>query len=145
MLRIVEVPYGSTFYEQFKALRDAVLRRPLGMSLSEADVAGEAKMIHLAALEGEVLLGGVILKPLTADRLRLRQMVVTPAAQRRGIGRQLVQAAEAIAHARGARAIELHARAYASDFYAKLGYRIEGPQFMEVNISHFKMIRTLVD
>jgi predicted GNAT family N-acyltransferase len=145
MLRIVEVPYGSAFYGQFKALRDAVLRHPLGMSLSEADVAGESQMIHVAALEDEVLVGGVILKPLSVDRFKLRQMVVKPEAHRRGIGRQLVQAAEAIARARGVRTVELHARANACDFYAKLGYRIEGPQFMEVGISHFKMIRTLAD
>ncbi|HEX9139325.1 MAG TPA: GNAT family N-acetyltransferase [Steroidobacteraceae bacterium] len=145
MLSIVEVPYASAFYEQFKALRDDVLRRPLGLRLSEADVAGEAEMIHVAALEGDVLLGGLILKPLAADRFKLRQMVVTPAAQRRGIGRQLVQTAEAIARARGIRTVELHARALACDFYAKLGYRIEGPLFLEVNISHFKMVRTLAD
>jgi GNAT superfamily N-acetyltransferase len=145
MLRIVEVPFGSAFYEQLKALRDTVLRRPLGLMLSEADVAGEAQMIHVAALEDEVLLGGVILKPLSVDRLKLRQMVVAPEAQRRGIGRQLVKAAEAIAQARGVRTVELHSRAYACDFYAKLGYRIEGSQFIEVNISHFKMVRTLAD
>jgi len=115
----------------------------MGMSLSEADVAGEAQMIHVAALEDEVLLGGLILKPLSLDRFKLRQMVVTPAAQRRGIGRQLVRAAEAIARARGIRTVELHARAYACEFYATLGYRIEGPQFLEVGISHFKMVRTL--
>jgi predicted GNAT family N-acyltransferase len=106
---------------------------------------GEAQMIHVAALEDEVLLGGVILKPLSVDRLKLRQMVVSPAAQRRGIGRKLVEAAEAIAQARGVRTIELHSRAYACDFYAKLGYRIEGSQFLEVGISHFKMVRTLAD
>src|SRR5271170_3254136 len=145
MLRIVEVPYGSAFYEQFKALRDTVLRHPLGMSLSEADVAGEDQMIHVAALEEEVLLGGVILKLLSVDRLKLRQMAVTPEAQRRGIGRQLVKAAEAIAQARGIRTVELHSRAFACDFYAKLGYRIEGSQFTEVSISHFRMVRALAD
>ena len=53
--------------------------------------------------------------------------------------------AEAIAQTRGIRTIELHSRAYACDFYARLGYRIEGSQFIEVNISHFKMVRTLAD
>lgn len=126
-------------------LREEVLRRPLGLSLKDEDLSGEVQEITLAALEGEEVIGCVLLKPLADGWIKLRQMAVAEKMQGRNIGRALVRAAERIALEKGYIRIELHARDVAAGFYRKLGYRQEGEMFTEVNIPHLKMVKELTE
>ncbi len=140
---IQEVPYGSPLYELSKAFREEVLRRPLGLTLTPEEVEGEAQQIHIAAVEAGLILGTVVLKPSTATLVKLRQMAVAPSLHGTGVGRQLVQHAEAVALARGFETIEMNARASVKGFYEKLGYRSIGEDFLEVTIPHTKMKKLL--
>lgn len=140
-----EIPFGSALYEASKAFRDEILRRPLGLSLSAQDVEGEELQVHIAALEAGAIVGTVVLKPLSADVMKLRQMAVAPDRSKRGLGRQLVRFAEALARARGAKTIEMSARRSAQGFYERLGYRTEGDEFIEVTVPTIKMVRSLLD
>ena len=47
------------------------------------------------------------------------------------------------ARATGIKKIEFHARKTAVKFYQKLGYHLEGEEFLEVGIPHFKMEKNL--
>lgn len=138
--RIMPEDAAST---QVWELREAVLRRPLGLSLKDEDLSSEVQEITLAALEGEEVIGCVLLRPLESGWIKLRQMAVAEKMQGRNVGRALVQAAEQTAFANGYTHIELHARDVAAGFYRKLGYREEGPMFTEVNIPHLKMVKAL--
>lgn len=124
-------------------LREDILRRPLGLSLKDEDLSGEVQEITLAALEGDEVVGCVLLKPLADGWIKLRQMAVAEKMQGRNIGRALVQAAEQTARELGYTHIELHARDVAAGFYRKLGYQQEGELFTEVNIPHLKMVKAL--
>ncbi|HEX7690957.1 MAG TPA: GNAT family N-acetyltransferase, partial [Sediminibacterium sp.] len=75
--------------------------------------------------------------------VRLRQMAVTANLQGKGIGRALMSFAENIARDRGYRRLTMHARKTAIGFYEKNGYRICGPEFVEVTIPHFEMEKEL--
>jgi GNAT superfamily N-acetyltransferase len=62
--------------------------------------------------------------------LYLNRLAVLPAEQRRGLGRACMALVEALAHARGARAVRLDAIAGHAPllaFYMDLGYRDAGP------------------
>ncbi len=150
-VEITEVLFGSALYEQSKQFRDLVLRRPIGLTLSAQDVAGEENQIHIVALTaGETkdgrdrsIIGCVLLKPLTSDLIKLRQMAVGPQAQGAGLGRKLVRFAEALAQARGYKEIELNARVSAQVFYEKLGYEVCGEPFVEVTLPTILMTRAL--
>jgi hypothetical protein len=73
---LVETPYGSGLYCQALALREAVLRQPLGLSLTEDELADDALRRHFCAtLQGEVV-GSVSLRPLDSGTVQLRQMAV---------------------------------------------------------------------
>ena len=76
VVTVREIPFGSADYEASKRLRETVLRHPLGLALSAADLEGEAAQIHVAAFEADRLVGSVTLKPLDADKVKLRQMAV---------------------------------------------------------------------
>ena len=142
---IQEVAYGSALYEQIKALRDETLRRPLGLVLTDADVAGEEHEILIAAVADGAVVGSVQLKPVSPLAIKLRQMTVAERLRGTGLGRRLVLFAEDVAAARGHRLIELNARADALGFYERLGYRAAGEPFLEVGLPHRHMSRRLPD
>ena len=137
------VAHGSGDYRACVELRNAVLRRPLGMSLSPDQLAGEAGDLHLAYRLGEAVVACAVLSPLDGARVRLRQMAVAPAHRNQGIGTRLLAFAESTARGRGFRECLLHAREGAVGFYARQGYRAVGPPFVEVTLAHRLMRKPL--
>lgn len=138
-LRIEIVPHGSAQYEASVALRDRVLRQPLGLQFSQEELAKEHDQIHvIASVDGE-LIGVLVLVPLPPKTYKMRQVAVSPEWQGKGIGTRLVSFAEEFAIRKGICRIELHARKEAVQFYTDLAYSTIGDEFVEVGIPHFKM------
>jgi GNAT superfamily N-acetyltransferase len=142
-IELREVAFGSDAYREACELRDLVLRRPLGLSLSAEDVAGEAEQFHLVAFDEAGLAGCLVLVPGENAEIKMRQVAVAERAQRRGVGRALVARAEVLGRERGFRLMTLHARRGAVPFYERAGYVVTGPEFVEVTIPHFKMTKAL--
>tara|TARA_B100001057_G_C22017116_1_gene632080 strand:- start:39 stop:464 length:426 start_codon:yes stop_codon:yes gene_type:complete len=137
------VEHGSREYEETVALRDEVLRKPLGLSYDPAELAREKDSFHLALREGTELVTCLVLKPLDERCIKMRQLAVGEIAQGKGFGRQLVNYAHSFAKDRGYAEIVLHARETARGFYEKLGYEAEGDSFTEVGLPHFAMRKKL--
>lgn len=139
MLPYVEikiVDFGTKLYEKMKTFRRATLRTPLGLHLSENDLAGEEKQIHIAAFDSNnVIVGTVLLKPLDDKYLVLRQMAVATSLQKLGLGRKLVRFAERVAADRKFTLIEMSARISAQEFYKKLGYAAVGHPYYEERVA----------
>ncbi len=142
-IEIREVSFGSDAYREACELRDLVLRRPLGLSLSPEDVAGEDRQYHHLAHDASGVVGCLLLAPGEDGELKMRQVAIAERAQRRGIGGALVARAEALGRERGFRLMTLHARRGAVPFYERAGYAVEGPEFIEVTIPHSKMTKRL--
>jgi ribosomal protein S18 acetylase RimI-like enzyme len=140
---IREVAFGSAEYQQTLALREDVLRRPLGLDLSREDRAGEERQWHLIAIRKQLLVGCLVLVPLPGAAVQMRQVAVVPEAQRAGIGTALVAYAEELARSRKRTSMLLHARLEAVPFYRRLGYVLEGDEFLEVTIPHRAMRKAL--
>jgi GNAT superfamily N-acetyltransferase len=141
---IAIVAFGTPLYEHTKMFREAMLRQPLGLRWSAQDLIGEESQIHIAALAlSGAVVGTVLLKPLSEDAVKLRQMAVSREMQGIGLGKKLVLFAESAAKDRGFQRIELHARISAQAFYQKLGYRIEGAAFTEVTVPTILMKKAL--
>ncbi len=77
---------------------------------------------------------------LRLDRLPVKagRIAVHPDCQRRGIGRGLMAAIDSELAGRPA---ELHAQAHLEGWYAGLGWRREGANFVEAGIEHVRMVR----
>jgi ribosomal protein S18 acetylase RimI-like enzyme len=140
-LKIIE--HGSPEYRQMVKLRDDILRRPLGLTFTSDELEEERDNILIAAFEDEQILGCCMLVEEQPGTVRLRQMAVLNNLQGKGIGRALMTFAENIARDRGYRILRMHARANATGFYEKVGYRIQGEQFEEVTIPHYVMEKEL--
>ncbi len=142
-LELREIRHGSPEYEEGKKLRQRVLRDPLGITLSDAELAEEATARHLAAFEGARLVGYLILYDQGNGAVRMRQVAVDFDRQRSGVGKALVRRSEELARANGYRTMVLHAREVAVPFYLALGYEIFDEPFVEVTIPHRKMRKRL--
>jgi GNAT superfamily N-acetyltransferase len=140
-LKIIE--FGSPSYQKMVDLRFQILRNPLGLTFSQADLDKEKDDILIGFFEEDNLEGCCILTPDNKTEIRLRQMAVISGLQHRGIGRAIMNFAENVARDRGYKVLHMHARKTAVGFYQKLGYEIIGEEFEEVTIPHFEMQKAL--
>lgn len=124
--QIRRIAYASPEYQDALALRERILRRPIGLNLYAEDLSGEAGDIHLGAFDSGALVGVLVLTHIDAQHVRMRQVAVDERRQRCGIGLKLVAAAERVAREEGYTLMTLHARETAVGFYEKLGYTAEG-------------------
>lgn len=67
------------------------------------------------------------------------RMAVQKAWRLRGVGAALLQTVIAAARTQNLRELYLHAQNHAIDFYARHGFEVEGPEFMDAGIPHRTM------
>jgi GNAT superfamily N-acetyltransferase len=141
MLRISTIAHRSQAYEEAVGLRAAVLRHPLGLDFTPQELDDEAASHHIVAVDDDdgSCVGCLVLLPIDAEVMRMRQVAVRPDRQRQQIGTALVDFAEQSARALGYREIVAHVRESAIPFYARLGYERRGARFVEVTLPHFLM------
>ena len=137
------IGHGSAAYDEMVKLRDEVLRKPLGLVFAPDFLEREKQDTLLGCYAGERIVGCCILTATAPHEPQLRQMAVAADCQKKGVGRVLIEFAEAVARARGAKRMFMHARKSAAGFYEKLGYKICGPEFTEVSLPHFEMDKKL--
>lgn len=137
-------PVPPALYAGEKRLRDAVLRKPLGMALGEMDTATDAEQVHFLVLEGGEVIACALGVRHGPDAFQIRQMAVSSEWQGKGVGASLLKCAEEwIKEQHGATLAWLNARHYAVAFYEKCGYRITSDAFVEVGMPHFRMEKAL--
>lgn len=137
VIRLVE--FQSPEYQETVALRDKILRQPLGLSFSQEELDGEGNQFHVAAFIDDRIVGCMSLLPIDEKHLKMRQVAVDNEQQGQGIGTRLVSYAEEFAIKKGFCCIELHARKVSKQFYDDLAYSTISDEFTEVGIPHYKM------
>lgn len=142
-LREAQAPFGSDLYRQCVALREAVLRKPLGLTVSEDERADDRIRQHFCAIDDGTVVACLSLKPLDGETLQLKQMAVAQARRGSRLGARLLAYAEDWAEKAGYCRIVVHARIGAEGFYAKFGYTAEGEPFDENTIPHIQMTKVL--
>lgn len=140
-LKIID--HGSPEYQQMIKLRDDILRKPLGLSFSSAELEKEKDNILIGAFDDEQMLGCCMLVEENPKTVRLRQMAVLNDLQGKGIGRALMNFAENLARDRGYKILSMHARKNAIGFYEKMGYKVASEEFSEITIPHYVMEKEL--
>lgn len=141
-----QILFGSNEHALSIELRREVLRKPLGLDFNQRDLDAEIDQFHLAAFINNQLVGILILKQMKDignTVLKMRQVAVNPDHQSMGVGRELVEFSEEWAKENGYDTIDLHARKNVLPFYLKMNYQVQGDEFLEVGIPHFKMIKSL--
>ena len=139
-----EISFGSADYRQECALRQEILRRPLGLNLYDEDLEKERSQRHFGLFDADgALVGCVVVLPLSPREAKIRQMAIAQRCQGQDHGRRMIGELETRLAAKGFTRLVLHARATATGFYEKLGYAIVSEEFLEVGIPHLKMAKDL--
>ena len=140
----LEIEYGTPEYHDSVDLRTDILRIPLNLEFTVEQLSAEYDSYHLGIYnQGLTLVGCLILKPISKQIVKMRQVAVRADCQSKGIGTILVKFSEVFAKMKGFKQMELNARDVAIPFYERLAYDKIGESFVEVGINHFRMIKTL--
>lgn len=75
------------------------------------------------------------------DCARIGRVVVTPSARGRGLAAVLVDASLAAIEAIGEREVRLDAQTQLTGWYARWGFVVSGPEFVEDGVAHVPMAR----
>jgi predicted GNAT family N-acyltransferase len=140
---ISHITSASPAYEQVWQLREEVLRRPIGLSLRNENLDKDHQDVIFIAEHGGKVIGCLMLHRKSDAIIQFRQMAVYDEWQGKGVGRDLMLAAEGYCREQGYQFVVLHARKVAVGFYRSLGYIVEGDEFTEVGIPHYIMEKRL--
>ena len=135
------INFGSPEYHSMCNLRDEVLRKPIGLRLTEAEISRDKNDILIVCMANGEAIACCILTKINTDTVQLRQMAVAPAYQQKGLGKELLRFAEKTAMENHYSIIRMHARKTAIGFYEKSGYIVTGEEFTEVGIPHVEMTK----
>jgi N-acetylglutamate synthase-like GNAT family acetyltransferase len=138
-ISIKQIAHDSIEYLHIVALRQRILREPLGLRYTSEQLDNETDEFIFAAYDGSTIIGCLHLKPVEKNVMQMRQVAVDESLQGKGIGKILVQRAEQFARERDYQKIILHSRNTAIPFYEKLGYSVIGDEYIEVTIPHHTM------
>ena len=76
-IAVIEAVFGSDLYRQSLRLREAILRAPLGLTLTQQELADDVTRQHFCAIFQGIAVGTVSLKPVDEATLQLKQMAVS--------------------------------------------------------------------
>jgi len=145
MPTIKQIPSQATF-----AVRQPVLRPGKSTDTCIFDGDDLPTTIHFGIYENEQILGVISVFQASHDffneerQYQIRGMAVLENQQKKGLGDQLVQAAEQYVCQQNGKKIWFNARQIAVGFYNKMGYTVIGEPFNIGDIgAHFVMHKTL--
>jgi predicted GNAT family N-acyltransferase len=126
-----------------QALRRVVFIEEQGVTEADEVDGLDDSAIHLLALDGDVPVGTarLLVKGATA---KIGRVCVLPAARGTGLGAALILAAlEELRRLSGVTGAYLGSQSHATGFYEKLGFVVEGEEFLDAGIPHRHMRRAL--
>lgn len=143
-LTVIPIQFGTPEYDEAVGIRYDILRKPLGLEYTVNQLQKEWIDYHFACYDEQSrMIGCLILSKIDDTTLKMRQVAVKEQIQGTGVGKALVEAAEAFALTNNFNKIELNARQNAIPFYERLGYIIVSDTFTEIGIDHKKMIKQI--
>ena len=126
-----------------QALRRVVFIDEQGVSEADEVDGLDGKALHLLAWDGDCPVGTARL--LVKGRLgKIGRVCVLPEARGTGLGAALIGAAlEELSRVPGVTDAYLGSQSHATGFYEKLGFTVEGDEFLDAGIPHRHMRRAL--
>ncbi len=139
MFLIQKIYSHTQAHKAMIALRYEVLRKPLGLRYTDAELANDEADTLWGIYENNTICGCCIITKLSSNSWKMRQVAVAASHQSKGIGSLMLHHIEQEAKHENVHLLQCHARATAVAFYTKNNWTVEGESFEEVGISHYKM------
>ena len=109
----------------------------------EEELDDDATATHAIALSQDQVVGTGRLIFQDDGTVMIGRMAVDQEWRRQGVGGLILEHLEALARSQGMTHSVLHAQEYVKEFYASHGYAEHGHVFLEVDIPHIEMLKTL--
>ncbi len=135
-IRIVLAQSSSQLEEIFDVRREVFVKEQ-SVDESEEYDEFETSSTHLLAILNDKTVGTCRFRN-TDKGIKLERFAVIKSARGIGVGEKLMFAA--LSKVDQSQTIYLHAQVQVVDFYKKYGFVKVGPEFLEANIRHFKMV-----
>jgi predicted GNAT family N-acyltransferase len=142
-MQIIVFNTADDMYSKALQLRTDVLRTPLGLKFTADELKKDKADTHFGLIQEEILVACLTLTECADERMKMRQVAVSPNFQGQGFGKILVAASHEHARGQARKIMFCHARKTAVPFYESMGYKVVGAEFFEVNIPHYLMEREL--
>lgn len=129
MKQIKAIEYGTKEYNDTLALRNKVMRIPLGLDIYKEDFSCEKDSIIIGMFDGKDVLGVGVMSH-NNNCYKIEYLCIDSTIQSCGIGGSLLEQLEDIAKQNGAIKISMDARVSAKTFYLRHGYQAVGDIFL---------------
>jgi len=103
----------------------------------------DSSALHMVVKNGDITVGTVRIRFLNNQQAKLERMAILKPSRGTGIGKGIITFLEEEFKKRGIEQIVLHAQYYVIDFYIKCGFRETGLPFLEADIQHIRMEKTI--
>lgn len=141
---VIEVAFGTPQYQATVQLRKMVLHEPLNMPFTQVQLNEEYNSFHFACIdEQSTVLGCLIMQPMDADTVEMKEVAVLHEYRSSGVGTEMVGYVENWAKERGFKRISLISWGSSTAFYIRRGYRKSGKAFKRNETDHYKMVKSL--
>jgi predicted GNAT family N-acyltransferase len=112
---------------------------PLSLELDELDNTAD----HFVVYSSETPIGAGRIRELDTGFGKVERVCVLPEYRGKHLGNLVMHALEEHAKNKGLKKVVLNAQSYAVPFYEKLGFIITSPEFMDADIPHRAMEKTI--
>lgn len=137
------IKHGSEEWKEAVALRENILRKPLGSFFSEEELEEEKDHFQIIGKIDNLLIATAVLVP-ESKNLKMQRVVVLDHLRGQNIGSKMMLFCESFAQEKGFELMYCHARDSAVQFYSKNQYSPIGDYFDEDGIPHLKMQKSML-
>lgn len=142
MIEIKQVSYFQEA-ETINSIRTEVFQIEQGVP-AELEFDGyDDNAIQLLAYSADRVVATARIRLIDLHTAKVERLAVLPSARRKGIANKLMQTAIKIAIEQNCLNIVVHAQTYIKNLYLQLGFVPVGQEFLEANIPHLKMIKSI--
>lgn len=138
------IEYATEEYKKSLLLKEEVMRKPLGLRLSEEDTKYDNKRTHIGGHIRNELICGCSLKIFHRKIAHIYSVFVKQELQNQGIGQQLMTFAENYTKSNGVTRLYVEGRKAAKSFYLKCGFSPCGSEYIDMNILHQDMRKDIL-
>jgi GNAT superfamily N-acetyltransferase len=135
-MRFLRIDVSSPYYPSEVALRDVVLRNPLGRKWTAADFDRDREGAHFVIVEDDIVIACIILQPAGVGLFEMRSVAVASDRWRQGLATALLAFAEDDICRSGPCMVVVDARTDALAFYETSGYRFGPDRFWRHGLEH---------
>lgn len=124
-----------------QAVRQAVFQVEQGVDASLDFDGQDAAAQHIVAYVEQQPVGTVRIRYLSDQLAKIERVAVLAAYRGQGIGKRLMEATVSLLDQQNVPESKVHAQSYVAPFYQKLGFQLQGEEFLEAEILHVEMRR----